>query len=382
MKAAFYLGLLGLALFEVLGVYFIMPMPGSQTIDSLGLAYFLHSYRWAFRAGLAVLTAAGARAAFRGGRRWLPGAAAVAAGAVVWLFNFEMTADKMFLQPSRLTLLPRGSSAVGEASMVLGVERGGEAKAYPIRYLVYHHQVQDTIGGKPIIVTYCSVCRTGSVFEPRVDGKLETFRLVGMDHFNAMFEDASTHSWWRQATGEAVAGPRMGLTLPELDASQVSLSEWFRLHPASLVMQPDKASTESYDTYGRFERGLSTGELTRTDRKPWQSKSWVVGVQVGSSCKAYDWIGLRKRRVVNDSVGDLPVVLVVAADQKSFAAFERPDGGSVFTLRGDVLQANGHSYDFSGQDLAAPAHRLRNLNGHQEFWHSWRAFHPDTQRDL
>ncbi len=381
MKTLFYLGLLGLVLFEVLNVYFIMPMPGSQEMDSLGLAYFLHAHRWAFRALFGALVVLGAPAASRKGSRGLAGAAAVAAGAVVWLLNFQMTADRMFLQPSRLTLLPRGANAVGEASMVLGIERGGEAKAYPIRYLVYHHQVRDTIGGTPVIVTYCSVCRTGCVFEPRVDGKLETFRLVGMDHFNAMFEDASTHSWWRQATGEAVAGPRKGLTLPEIDASQVTLGEWFRLHPASLVMQPDLPSKEGYDTYGRFERGLSTGDLTRTDRKPWLAKSWVVGVQAGPACKAYDWIGLRRLRVVNDRVGDVPVVLAVAADQKSFAVFERPDGAS-FTLRGDVLLANGREYDFSGRDLAAPARRLRSLNAHQEFWHSWRTFHPDTQRDL
>jgi hypothetical protein len=48
------------------------------------------------------------------------------------------------------------------------------------------------------------------VFSPVVDGRSETFRLVGMDHFNAMFEDASTHSWWRQANGEAIAGPSKG----------------------------------------------------------------------------------------------------------------------------------------------------------------------------
>jgi hypothetical protein len=39
------------------------------------------------------------------------------------------------------------------------------------------------------MITYCTVCRTGRVFSPDVDGKPETFRLVGMDHFNAMFED-------------------------------------------------------------------------------------------------------------------------------------------------------------------------------------------------
>lgn len=382
MKKVFYTGLIGLSLFEALNVYFIMPMPGSQGIESLGAAYFLHSYRWIFRACFILAIAAGSPAAFKARRKWVPAAAALAAAAVAWIFNFQMTADRIFRQPEKLVLSPRGASAVREGCMVIGIESNGEAKAYPIRFLVYHHQVQDTIGGKPVIVTYCSVCRTGRVFEPVVNGRLEKFRLVGMDHFNAMFEDAATHSWWRQATGEAVAGPLKGAALPEVAASQLSLRKWFELHPASLVMQPDGASEENYDPEGRFERGKSKGDLTRTDPSSWKEKSWVVGVQVGSVSKAYDWNRLKAKRIINDRVGGVPVVLVLSSDQNSFAAFQRPEAGWVFSLDGNVLSASGRSYDLSGRNLKAPAERLRRINAHQEFWHSWRTFHPGTLVDL
>ena len=100
----------------------------------------------------------------------------------------------------------------------------GEAKAYPIQFLGYHHQVQDTVGGKPMMVTYCTVCRTGRVFEPVVNGKHEKFRLVGMDHFNAMFEDVTTKSWWRQVSGEAITGKLKGQQLPEVHSTQTSLA--------------------------------------------------------------------------------------------------------------------------------------------------------------
>ena len=43
---------------------------------------------------------------------------------------------------------------VDDADLVLAVERNGEAAAYPIRQLAYHHVVQDTVGRVPIIVTY------------------------------------------------------------------------------------------------------------------------------------------------------------------------------------------------------------------------------------
>jgi hypothetical protein len=46
------------------------------------------------------------------------------------------------------------ASFVNDADLVLAVERNGEAAAYPIRQLAYHHLVQDDVGGVPIVVTY------------------------------------------------------------------------------------------------------------------------------------------------------------------------------------------------------------------------------------
>jgi phosphoglycerol transferase MdoB-like AlkP superfamily enzyme len=43
---------------------------------------------------------------------------------------------------------------VSEGDMVLAVELNGDAAAYPVRQVAYHHVVQDTIGGIPALVTY------------------------------------------------------------------------------------------------------------------------------------------------------------------------------------------------------------------------------------
>ena len=69
--------------------------------------------------------------------------------------------------------------------------------------------------------------------DPFVNGKKESFRLVGMDHFNAMFEDKTTKSWWYQATGEAIAGPLKNKTLTEIPSQQMTLSAWLRQYPNS-----------------------------------------------------------------------------------------------------------------------------------------------------
>ena len=45
MKKIFWLCLIGWLAFEVLNVYFIMPMPGSQDMNSIDAAYFLNKWR-------------------------------------------------------------------------------------------------------------------------------------------------------------------------------------------------------------------------------------------------------------------------------------------------------------------------------------------------
>lgn len=198
-----------------------------------------------------------------------------------------------------------------------------------------------------------------------------------MDTFNAMLEDETTGSWWRQATGRAVIGSRKGLRLDVIPSLQVTLREWLALHPASLVMQADPAFADSYAKDDTFEKGTSRKKHTGTNPESWQEKSWVVGIEAAGHSKAYDWNRLRKERVVNDSVGGTPIVLVLAADEASFYAFERPDAETRFALEGERLVSDAGSYDFLG---TGPAGRLTAVAASQEFWHSWRSFHPDTER--
>lgn len=382
MKKLFYLGVIGLILFEIAKVYFIMPMPGaSQHVNSIDLAYFLHNRRWIFRGLFALLIVAGFASAFKTNKKWLPVLMILLVAAITYGTNFEMAADTMFYQPKTLLLKNVKENKVDKERLVIGVEENGEAKAYPIQYIGYHHQVQDRLNGKPIIVTYCTVCRTGRVFEPVVHNKPELFRLVGMDHFNAMFEDNSTHSWWRQANGEAIAGPLKGQILPELHSTQTSLEAWLKLHPNTLIMQPDPDFQMKYDSMSRYESGKGKSALTKTDSLSWKEKSWVVGIQVGKQSKAFDWNRLKKERVINSEVGGSPMVLVLATDNKSFFAFIRPTNVEAFSIKNDTLFSSNRPYNLLGKSLATEStDALTPINAYQEFWHSWRTFHPNTER--
>jgi uncharacterized protein DUF3179 len=62
-----------------------------------------------------------------------------------WMFN--PLANAAYAKPSE-------AGFVDEADIIMAVESNGEAVAYPVRLMAYHHLVQDVVGGTPIVATY------------------------------------------------------------------------------------------------------------------------------------------------------------------------------------------------------------------------------------
>ena len=286
------IGLLFLIGIEIAKVYFIMPFPGSQQSNSIDIAYFLHNNIWWMRILGVVIVVVPFRNLLSNGKLWqkiILIAVVLLYGFIYYLFNFRFLADKMFYQPKQKTFVEASLDTTQKDKLVIGVVINHEAKAYPIEIIGYHHQVQDSLQQQPIIVTYCTVCRTGRVYSPMVNGKHEEFRLVGMDHFNAMFEDASTKSWWQQATGMAITGKMKGYQLTEIPSVQMRLGDWLNEYPNSTVLQPDSNFKKKYDSLKGYDEGTIKGSLEHRDTGSWKFKSWVVGISLNGKQKAYDW---------------------------------------------------------------------------------------------
>ncbi len=388
MKAILFIGgmilLLGI---EILRVYFIMPFPGSQRSETIDLAYFLHNNIAYFRILGVLMIGFPVYAYLRSHSKPVKVGVVVALAlfaAVFYFFNFEFLADKMFYQPKHKIFADTLPNKIPATNLVLGVSLNGEAKAYPLEIIGYHHQVRDTVGNTPVMITYCTVCRTGRVFSPHVDNKPEDFRLVGMDHFNAMFEDATTKSWWRQVTGEAIAGPLKGQTLAEIPSEQMRLAAWVGQYPNTLIMQPDSNFVEEYEGLKSYDEGKSKSSLTRADSLSWQDKSWVVGVQLGAGSRAYDWNDLLAHRVLNDTLAGTALVVSVENDSASFHVWQRDSLRFSFETAAGALrdEQTQSSWNWKGECVAGALQgsKLRVVQSYQEFWHSWRTFHPQTTR--
>jgi hypothetical protein len=382
----FIVGLILLIALEILKVYFIMPFPGSQKSESVEFAYFLHSNIFYFRTiGWLIILIPTFNYLSMGSRtaKILTAIGLAFYVFVFYMFNFRFLADKMFYQPKEITFKDSSTNKISENDLVIGVTVGNESKAFPIEIIGYHHQVRDTIGGKPLMITYCTVCRTGRVFSPFVDGKPETFRLVGMDHFNAMFEDATTQSWWRQVNGEAVAGPQTGKTLEEIPSEQMTLRAWLMEHPDSKILQRDTNFIAEYDHLEKFDEGRQPGKLEGRDSLSWNDKSWIVGVQIGMQPRAYDWNKLVAQRVINDTLSGTPVVLAIENDSATYHVWQRDSLTFAYDRAKDKLvDQTGSEWNWQGISTAGALKdkKLPSIQSYQEFWHSWRTFRPHTTK--
>ena len=366
-----------------------MPLPGSQQFNSIDIAYFLGTNKWVIRLVgylfVIILTVSIWMNILKREKLFILFLATIYIG-VFYVFTFKMEADKMFYQPTKVITASLLNNKIPSNKLVIGVVIDSVAIAYPIQLIGYHHQVVDTINNKAIMVTYCTVCRTGRVYSPIVNGKQETFRLVGMDHFNAMFEDQSTKSWWRQSNGECIAGPLKGYKLQEIRSEQAVLSAWSRVHPNTKILQPDPVFKEKFDQMDTYDKGASKGSLTKRDKTSWSNKSWVLGVEDAGNSKTYDWNQLVVQRIIQDSIPNNPIVILLENDTASFHTYSRKMNNDVLSFKKnkdaiwDTNTGSLWNYDGICIDGQLKGKVLTKVASYQEFLHSWEFFHPKSSR--
>jgi hypothetical protein len=147
------------------------------------------------------------------------------------------------------------------ADRVIGVRLAGQARAYPLRLLVWHEVVNDTLAGVPIVVTYNPLCDSAVVFRRSLDGRVLTFGVSGLlyDSNLLMYDrqpEGGRSSLWSQLLFKAVAGPAgaAGAALEVLPINLQSWADWRRDNPDTTVLAPDprlgkRYSSDPYTSY-------------------------------------------------------------------------------------------------------------------------------------
>ncbi len=111
-------------------------------------------------------------------------------------------------------------------------EGGGEARAYPLTTVERLRVVNDTVGGRPVVVAV-TPDRSLVAYDRRVDDRALRFLPVGRGYARA------GGSRWRLATGRAVDGPHEGRRLsPATERSSMFWFAWVKLYPDTEVYRP------------------------------------------------------------------------------------------------------------------------------------------------
>lgn len=231
--------------------------------------------------------------------------------------------------------------------LIVGVQNGREARAYPVPILEWHELVNDTLGGLPILVSYCPLCGTALVFDRRVDGETLTFGVSGLLYrSDLLLYDRDSESLWSQISARAVAGPRTGARLRVIRSEMVSLGDWRERHPEATVLGRETGHRRPYgrSPYEGYPHSDALYFPAPLDER-YHPKMPTLGVRVPDGpARAY------------------PAVEIVRAGGLVEEAFE----GRSLSVR----------YDPDDQVFRVDA--PLDLEVVEGYWFAWAAFHPST----
>jgi hypothetical protein len=139
---------------------------------------------------------------------------------------------------------------------VLSLVVNGEARAYPLRIMMWHEIVNDVIGGLPVVVTYCPLCNAAIVFDAAVDGKAREFGTTGkLRYSDLIMYDRVSETWWQQFSGTGIIGKHAGYKLTMLPSRLETWGQFKTENPGGQVLVPNNSRMRQYwrNPYGGYD---------------------------------------------------------------------------------------------------------------------------------
>ncbi|MEW6029670.1 MAG: DUF3179 domain-containing protein [Chloroflexota bacterium] len=287
---------------------------------------------------------------------------------------------------------------------VVFIQVADEAKAYPIQILMWHEIVNDTVGGEPLLVSFCPLCNTAIAFKRTFAGTVLDFGTTGrLRYSNLIMYDRQTETWWQQATGDAIAGEHTGAQLEFYPAAIISWADFKAQHPDGKVLSRDTGFSRDYGRnpyfgYDDINQSPFLFDGATPDQLPPMAR--VLTVDLNGKVVAYPYDVLEEVNVVNDTVDAQPVVIFWAEGTASaLDARNIPEGREVGSAVAYSRILDGATLDFEFKDGMIFDRQTGSewnifgiaiageLQGEQlapvvsinHFWFSWAAFRPDTR---
>ena len=132
-----------------------------------------------------------------------------------------------------------GDDRLARKDLVFGVRLETGAKAYALDALERDAVVNDTIGGRPVVVAFDADTETGVAYAAEIDGRRLTFAAAEPGTGGGAVSDAETGTRWSVATGEAIEGELAGHRLESLPSFAVFWFAWSDYFPDGELYAPE-----------------------------------------------------------------------------------------------------------------------------------------------
>jgi len=236
-----------------------------------------------------------------------------------------------------------------DSDRVMGLSINKKSRAYPIKILNWHELVNDRLGERDVLISFCPLCGTGLVFDRRVGNKELTFAVSGLLYnSDLLFYDHHSDSLWSQIEGKAITGKFSGSKLKQLPSYHTTWDYWKKQHPETTVALPELGYMPSYeaDEYAAYNKSNELMFPVSKKDTRFHPKETIIGVRLNGVAKAYFYSTLEKLKTpIADAVGGQPIL--VHYDKASSTAY--------ITNKNNKL-----------------------LNSTVGFWFAWYAFNSDT----
>lgn len=272
--------------------------------------------------------------------------------------------------------------------LVFGVSINGDARAYPLRFMDWHEMFNDKVGGKYVTLAYCTLCASGILFDSTVAGRDKPLKFGSsglLYRSNKLMYDHGTKSLWNQFTGRPVVGPLTGsgIELKILPVAVSSWKAWFKKHPDTKVLSMDTGFERPYRPGAAYGEYFSSPDLmfpVVTADKRQHPKDFVFAMRAEGAEKAWPVSAFEGGKVINDTLGEMNIVLVGDAVSRTVRAY-RTDGGT-FGFDGpttDRLRSAAGTWQITEAALVGEdGKKLDRLPGHIAFWFAWSGYKPDA----
>src|SRR3712207_4082766 len=148
--------------------------------------------------------------------------------------------------------------------------------------------------------------------------------------------DAETGSWWQQISGECILGPLKGKRLKSFDHDELTFATWKAEGERGRVLRPDpKIEAKGEYAPADWEQSVARMRVATTLANPNEilpARTLVVGVEADGKSKAYPFDALAKQNPITDTLGGVPLLVLLAEDGKSVRAFDRRLDGRALDL--------------------------------------------------